>query len=623
MKRLSPFPVAAVGLIAFAALITPFLPLPDPVRIDVANRLAGFSASHWLGQDEVGRDVLSRLLWGARASLMVAFFSSLAACIIGTALGVLGGFLRGFTEIITVRAMDVVLCFPPLLLALLVVTLLGPGASTLIPVLALVYLPGFVRVAYAGVLTVRAQDYVEAQHALGAAPARIMLRTVLPNIGGPVLVQFSLSMASAVVLESGLSFLGLGVVPPAPSWGLMIGAARSTMAQAPLLLLWPCLALTLTILAMNALCDALRDAVDPHGVPPRKRGLRLLPDLLPGLLPQRSGKEPVLAVRDVSIGIDTPAGRIQPVRGVSWEVYEGETLAIVGESGSGKSLTGLAVLGLLPGVAEPTSGAAYFGGRDVLRLPEPELRKLRGGSMAMIFQDPLSSLNPAHRIGDQITEIIRAHRPMSEKAAMAEAVKLLAKVGIPAPEQRVKVYPHEMSGGMRQRAMIAMAIANNPKLLIADEPTTALDVTIQAQVLELLDELKRESGMGLVFITHSLPVVAEIADRVIVMYAGEVVEQGRVGELFANPLHPYTAALLRSAPPEDGSLPEGIPGTVPLPHLLPKGCAFAPRCQHRAPACEADHPELETLDEGRQTRCMRWRDLEGRLAPRPVTEAQA
>jgi peptide/nickel transport system permease protein len=255
------FPALAVGVIALVALAVPWLGLPDPLRLDIAHRLAGPSWGHPLGQDEFGRDVLSRLLWGARTSLAVAGGASLLACVGGVVLGLIGGFWRGVPEFLALRGMDVVLCFPPLLLALLVVTLLGPGASTLIPVLAVLYLPGFVRVTYAGVLTVAALDYVEAARAIGARPHRIMLRTILPNIAGPVLVQISLSAASAVVLESGLSFLGLGVVPPSPSWGLMIGSARATMAQAPLLLLWPCAALSLTILAMNALCDALRDRV--------------------------------------------------------------------------------------------------------------------------------------------------------------------------------------------------------------------------------------------------------------------------------------------------------------------------------------------------------------------------
>jgi peptide/nickel transport system permease protein len=599
-------PVAAVATIVLVVLLVPFLGLPDPVQIDVSQRLAPPSPSHPLGQDEYGRDVLSRLLWGARISLAVALAAAALACLVGTALGLVGGFLRGLAEILAIRSMDVVLCFPPLLLALLVVTLLGPGAATLIPVLALVYLPGFVRVVYAGVLSVRAQDYVEAQRALGAGPFRIMLRTILPNVGGPILVQFSLAIASAVVLESGLSFLGLGVVPPAPSWGLMIGAARATMGQAPILLLWPCLALSLTILAMNALCDALRDAVDPQRRPRRPLHRRLLQAVAPGL---SSEPGPVLDVRGLTIEIAAPSGPVRPVRDVSLDVAAGETLAIVGESGSGKSLTGLAVMGLLPPVARVVAGAARLEGQEVLRLDEAKLRRLRGGTMAMIFQDPLSSLNPVHRIGSQIAEAIRAHQPASASMAWKQALALLKRVGIPDPPRRARAFPHEMSGGMRQRAMIAMAIANNPRLLIADEPTTALDVTIQAQVLELLADLKRERGMALIFITHSLPVVAEIADRVVVMYAGEIVEQGRADEVFARPLHPYTTALLRSAPKEDGTLPVGIPGVVPPPNAMPPGCAFAPRCPHCLPACETAPPPLARVGEDRLTRCIRWREV--------------
>ena len=605
MRRVRLGPVIAVAAIALIAFLVPLLPLPDPVHMDVAHHLSAPSMVHPLGQDEYGRDVLSRLLWGARTSLAVAAASALLACIFGVALGLVGGFMRGVVEFIAVRSMDVVLCFPPLLLALLIVTLLGPGARTLIPVLAVLYLPGFVRVAYAGVLSVRSQDYVEAVRALGAGPIRIMLRTVLPNVAGPVLVQFSLAAASAVVLESGLSFLGLGVVPPAPSWGLMIGAARATMVQAPLLLLWPCAALSLTILAMNALCDAMRDAVDPHTVPGRVRR-RILPPLPLGRAPTGTA---VLDVRNLGVAIDTPLGVIHPVRDVSFTVRAGERLAIVGESGSGKTLTGLALLGLLPSAAYVHQGMAWFQGHNLLRDDEVALRRVRGGAMAMIFQDPLSSLNPVHRIGRQIIEAMRAHFDVPHHEAREEVVALLQRVGMPDPEHRVRAYPHELSGGMRQRTMIAMAIANDPRLLIADEPTTALDVTIQAQVLDLLADLRRELGMGLVFITHSLPVVAEIADRVLVMYAGEIVEQGPVREIFAAPLHPYTAALLQSAPQDDGTLPIGIPGTVPLPHAMPSGCAFAPRCTRRQEVCDAQHPTLTEVAPGRATRCLRWREL--------------
>ncbi|MBL8690219.1 MAG: dipeptide/oligopeptide/nickel ABC transporter permease/ATP-binding protein [Rhodospirillaceae bacterium] len=528
-------------------------------------------------------------------------------------IGLVGGWFRGIGELLTVRLVDVILCFPPILLALLVVTLLGPGAATLILVLSVLYVPGFARVAYAEVLSARSNDYVEAVRALGAPTGRILLRTVLPNIAGPVLVQFSLAVAAAVVVESGLSFLGLGVVPPAPSWGLMIRGARATMEQAPLMLLWPCAALTLTILAMNLLCDALRDWVDPR-TPARRPRLRLVDRLLPGLLPPAEPKpETVLDVSGLTVEIETPLGAIKPVEDVSLSVRAGETVALVGESGSGKSLTATAVMGLLPPAARPAAGAAWFGDRDLLRLSEPELRRLRGGAVAMVFQDPMSSLNPVHRAGDQVAEAIRAHQEVSVADAKARALDLFRRVGIADPERRLNAYPHELSGGMRQRVMIAMALANRPRLLIADEPTTALDVTVQAQILDLLAELKRETGTALIFITHSLAVVAEIADRVTVMYAGQVVEQGPVAQVFGTPLHPYTRALL-GAVHESDAAPVGIPGVVPQPHAFPTGCRFAPRCAHAIAACSAAPPPLEEAAEGRLVRCIRWTDLAGAKA---------
>ena len=602
MRRVPWLAAFAVGAIALLALAAPVLPLPDPVHMDIAARMAPPSPAHPLGRDEYGRDVLSRLIWGGRTSLAVAFASATLACVAGTLLGVVGGFVRGVAELLAVRSMDVVLCFPPILLALLVITLLGPGAGTLIPVLAVLFLPGFTRVAYAGVLSARSLDYVEAVRALGAGPWRIMLRTILPAIGGPVLVQFSLAAAAGVLLESGLSFLGLGVVPPTPSWGLMIGAARTTMNQDPALLLWPCLALTLTILAMNALCDGLRDAFDPHPAPPRLRR-RLAPPTAPAApLPTQRG----LALAALTVEITTPTGALRPVRDVSLHVEPGETLAMVGESGSGKSLTGLAVMGLLPPVARVANGAIDLDGIDLARLDEAALRRRRGAEMAMVFQDPGSSLNPVHRVGAQITEAIRAHQKLSGHAARDQALALLRRIGIPDPARRLNAFPHELSGGMRQRVMIAMAIANSPHLLIADEPTTALDVTLQAQVLELLADLQRERRLALLFITHSLPVVAEIADRVAVMYAGEIVEQGTIAEVFARPLHPYTTALLASVPAEDGPPPLPIPGTVPSPHALPPGCAFAPRCPRAVARCDAGPPPLVRVSEGRLTRCIRW-----------------
>jgi peptide/nickel transport system permease protein len=606
-------PGAIVAGIVIVALAAPLLSLPDPVRMDVPARLALPSLAHPLGQDEYGRDVLSRIVWGARASLTVAFVSAMLAGIIGITLGLLGGYARGLVEILTVRSMEAIVCFPPILLALLVVTLMGPGAATLVIALTILYAPGYARVAFAATLATRGLDYVTAQEALGARPMRILARTILPNVAPPLLVQFSLTVAAAMVLESGLSFLGLGVVPPAPSWGLMIRGARSTMEQAPWLLFWPCLALAGTILTFNLLCDRLRDALDPRAGSAsagwlRRAAVRVLPDAAPLEAPS------LLRVEGLTIEIETGETRIRPVRDVSLSLKPGETLALVGESGSGKTLTGLALLGLLPPSMEIIGGRVLFvdragRSRDLARLSETDMRRLRGDEIAMVFQDPGSNLNPVHRVGDQVAEAIRAHREASRAEAAAQAIALLKDVGLPDPRQRARAYPHELSGGQRQRAMIATAVANGPRLLIADEPTTALDVTIQAQILDLLATLKAKGDMGLIFITHNLAVVAEIADRVCVMYAGEIVEEGPVAEVFARPRHPYTAALIASAPEDVSAQLSAIPGTVPLPHALPPGCTFAPRCACAAEACHTAKPAFAEVGPGRASRCFRWKEV--------------
>ena len=315
---------------------------------------------------------------------------------------------------------------------------------------------------------------------------------------------------------------------------------------------------------------------------------------------------PVIEVKDLNISFRTAAGVIKVVENVSFSIGKGECLAVVGESGSGKSVSALATIGLLVKDQSIVTGSVIFRGEELLGKPESYMRKVRGGGISMIFQEPLSALNPVTTIGEQIAEVLVAHGRAGWREANKKAIEYLELVEIAQAPQRVKQYPHQLSGGMRQRAMIAMALAGEPELIIADEPTTALDVTIQAQVLELLAGLKRESGLAMIFITHSLPLVAEIADRVVVMYAGEIVEEGSVAEVFARPLHPYTAALIASAPSEGGSAPQGVPGTVPQPHALPPGCRFAPRCAHRLDACEQAPPPFVTPAAGRGTRCIRW-----------------
>jgi oligopeptide/dipeptide ABC transporter ATP-binding protein len=324
----------------------------------------------------------------------------------------------------------------------------------------------------------------------------------------------------------------------------------------------------------------------------------------------------LLEVTDLKTYFDTDEGVVKAVDGVSFHLDKGETLAVVGESGSGKSVTSLSVMRLIPTPpGRIASGQMLFEGQDLARKSERDMRRIRGNEISMIFQEPMTSLNPVYTVGDQIAEAIVLHQGKSYREAMKVAVEMLDLVGIPEPGKRVKNYPHQMSGGMRQRVMIAMALSCGPKLLIADEPTTALDVTIQAQILDLMRKLQREIGMSILFITHDLGVVAEMADRVVVMYAGRAVEEGDVNDIFARPQMPYTLGLMNSIPRVDRAAEhqdrlEAIPGNVPNPLYLPEGCAFHPRCRFATAECKEAIPALEDTGNGHMVRCIRWKDLD-------------
>ncbi len=324
------------------------------------------------------------------------------------------------------------------------------------------------------------------------------------------------------------------------------------------------------------------------------------------------GPAPLLEVRDLRTVFDTDDGEVQAVNGVSFDVGAGETLGVVGESGCGKSVTAFSILRLIPSPpGRIAGGQVLFRGRDLLSLDDEAMRRIRGNEISMVFQEPMTALNPVYTVGDQIMEAVRLHQKVGKREARRRAVEMLTKVGIPSPDQRVDEYPHQLSGGMRQRVMIAMALSCNPAVLIADEPTTALDVTIQAQILELLKSLQAELGMAMILITHDLGVIAETADRVAVMYAGKVVEYTDIRTLFAAPSHPYTIGLLESIPrmTERKERLSVIPGTVPPPTAFPPGCAFHPRCPFLDDVCRREEPALEPCGEGHEVRCHRWREI--------------
>ena len=593
-------------LVVALAVVTPILPLADPDVTDTGNRfLPPFSEGALLGTDHLGRDLLARLLWGTRLSLAVGFAAALVAATIGAAIGIVAGYYGGRTDNVIMRGVDMLMAFPYILLALAIVAALGPGLFNALIAVAAVNVPFFARNIRGITVGIANKEFVDAARLAGMSNTRIILTEILPNVVPVIVIAMSTTIGWMILETAGLSFLGLGSQPPQADLGSMLGEARSALITNPHTSIVPGAMILVIVMAINLFGDGVRDALDPRlksGALSRPMAATLVDrDHVPE--PEGDG---LLVLRDLQTQFHVKDRVYRAVGGVSLSVRRGECLGVIGESGSGKSVTALSIMGLVaspPGVI--TGGAARFEGRDLIGADYETLRGMRGNRVAYIFQDPLATLHPLYKVGDQLIEAISSHRPIGREAGRAKAVELLKSVRIPNAESRIDSYPHEMSGGMRQRVGIAMALANDPDVIIADEPTTALDVTVQAQVLAILDDLRRERGLAIIFITHDFGVVGQLCDRVAVMYAGRIVEEGATQDVLSAPAHPYTRRLIDCVPELGGGRRRlaAIPGLPPAVDRLPEGCAFADRCEKVTPDCRKQ--DIALMREGRRAvRCI-------------------
>jgi peptide/nickel transport system permease protein len=607
--------VVGVAVVLFVAVFAPLVAPGDPLRQDLTSILAppfwagDGSFEHPLGTDALGRDVASRLAYGARNSLLVAVFAMLIGSVLGLITGLLAGFYGGRLDSVLMRLGDVQLAFPFILLAIIILGVIPDrSAAHLILVLGI---PGWIiyaRVVRSRVIAEREKDYVVAARSLGASSSRRMTRYVLPSVWQVIPVIAMLDLGFLVIIESTLSFLGFGLTPPTPSWGSILADGRNNMVVSPWLPVLPGLAIMVTVLSVNLAADGLADLFDPRL---RKGTFRRIALRVP--MPDKPevsrSPESLLRVTDLRVEFPSNVRTVQAVRGVSFALGRGETLGLVGESGCGKSVTALSVLQLLDAPGRVTRGEILFDGRDLARISNREMAALRGRRIAMIFQNPSSSLNPVYSIGFQMREAIRRNPRAADEGASTVASQALRGVGIGDPERVLRQYPFQLSGGMNQRVMIAMAMVARPDLLIADEPTTALDVTTQAQILERLRELIRAEGTSMVFITHDIALIAEYADRVVVMYAGQVCESGPASRVINQPHHPYTKALLESVPRPElpaGTRLEAIPGELPDPASVPAGCPFASRCPSVMDVCRTVNPEHLVVAPDHLAACHLW-----------------
>ena len=603
-----------VALFVLLAVFGPWLTTYSPTQQIYQDARQAPSAAHWFGTDHLGRDIFTRVLYGARSILSLTGLGALLAVAAGTGFGLLSGYVGGWMDEIIMRVFDSLLAIPALLLALVLLGTVGPSRSGILAVIALVYTPIVARVVRSEVLAVKDLAYVEAARLRGERLGYILFREILPAVLPALSVEAALRFSYGIFLVASLGFLGVGVQPPTPDWGLMVKEARIYIRLAPWSLYVPAGAISLLVIAVNLTADGLRRALRSAdtGLSLRARRRILRTRARRNETPADDSRTAVLSVDRVTISYQQGDRWLDAVRDVSFEICPGETLGLVGESGSGKSTLALAMVQYLSANGAVRSGAIRFEGTSLTGLSPGALRRIRGRAINLIPQDPLASLNPSIRVGEQLAESLRVAQGLSRTEARREAVLLLRRTQIADPDRVAGRFPHQLSGGMQQRVMIAMGLSTEPRLLILDEPTTGLDVTTEAAILDLVCDLLSDGRRASLYISHDLGVVGSVVDRVAVLYAGELVEEGGQRDVFGDPKHPYAIGLLASVPRiAAGRTAERMPsmtGSIPSLDALPGGCVFRPRCPWAMDVCEK-RPDPMPVDPSHRVRCHRWVEI--------------
>ena len=548
--------LAFLVVVVLAGVFAPVLAPHDPNKASANDILAKPGGAYLLGADGSGRDILSRLLYAIRPTIEGATLALVVAAAIGITAGLISGYYGKWFAGASSWVASLLMALPGIVVLLAARSVIGPSMFGAMFIFGILLSPAFYRVVYSAVSAVRNELYVDAARVSGLSDGRIIARHILTVVRAPAIILAAGIAGISIAIQAGLDFLGLGDLSR-PTWGGMLNDAFTNIYSAPIQLLWPSLAIGLTCMALALLGNALRDELERSGSPRRRRRPRSGPATATTTRqpvvthdetadPDEAGPagEVLLHVSELAVGYDQPDGTVKTVvEDVSLTVRRGEVHGLIGESGSGKTQTAFAAMRLLPAGGRIVSGTIEFEGTDLATVPETKMTRLRGAKIAYIPQEPMSNLDPAFTIGSQLTEPMRLSLRIGKAEAKERALKLLERVGIPDPARTFAAYPHQVSGGMAQRVLIAGAVSCNPDLLIADEPTTALDVTVQAEVLDLLRDLQAEFNMGVLIVTHNFGVVADLCDRVSVMSAGRIVETGPTRSIFDRPLHPYTKSL--------------------------------------------------------------------------------